>query len=530
MRADDAEAMGVPIYIYVAQETPKFGARDWAVLAAYLAVVVTIGVLAGKKNKRSDADEQFLAGRSMPVWAVAISLLATSQSAATFVGGPQQAYAGNLTYLAANIGALLAAVVVAVLFIPAFYRAQVTTVYELLGNELGGAAQRTASAMFLIGRVFASGARLFIVALPFSLIAFGEVDSGSMTISIVVIATAAALYTMIGGIRAVIWTDVLQAVVYIGAVVVVLFVILNQLGMSLFDALDVLRYSGAREKLTFIDSGMQSADDFARPYTLWAIVFGMTLFNMAALGTDQDLTQRLLTCRSARRGSWSVILSMLMGWPVVLLFLTVGLLLYVYYNQQTLIGVVGPPTPTDDSRTVFLHFILSELPTGLRGLMLAGLFAAAMSSMDSALNAMAASTVTDFRREKSSVLRSKFVVGAWAAVLAAFAVFCIFWQKQSGMKLIDFALSVMVFAYSGLLGVFLCVLLTKRGSAVSAIGAMATGFLAVTYMQPTVWDKWAWRVGIDFTLAFPWKMVVATTLSFLVCVSAQRGKSIESSA
>jgi SSS family transporter len=510
--------------VVVAFLAASFHALDWLVLCAYLAVVVALGLRFGRRAARRR--EFFLAARSMPVWAVAISVLATAQSAATFVGGPEQAYRGDLTYLSANLGGLIAVLVVALVFLPAFYRRDVVSIYELLGQDFGLPAQRAASAMFMLGRVFASGARLFIVAIPFSLVAFGNIGPPALLTSIVVIAVAATLYTLAGGIRAVIWTDVLQAVVYIGAVGLAVWLLWQKMPMDPAGLADALRASGEGDKLTVIDASFDHT--FRSPYNLWAIVLGLTLLNAAAFGTDQDLTQRMLTCRSAARGGWSLILSYLIGWPVLVLFMLAGLLLYVYYQRPDLMGEDAPMAPVDDARQVFVTFILREMPTGMRGLMMAGLFAAAMSSLDSALNAMASTTVSDFYRPARyrqglgditpgrQVRVSRLAVAFWAVALAAFACFCVFWQQHSGQRLIDFALGVMVFAYSGLLAVFLTALFTRRGNALSAVAALLTGFGAVLALElyPTVL---AWE-----PIAFPWKMVTATVLAFAVCCLGRR--------
>jgi len=538
---------------------------DWLVLAGYLVIVIIIGVLAGRR--RGTGDDYFLAGRSMPMWAVAISVLATSQSAATFIGGPQQAYTGNLTYFAANLAVLIAVVLVAVIFIPAFYRHNVTSVYELLGHRFGPAAQRCASAMYLVGRVFAGGARLFIVALPFSLVAFGDVTAPEMMLSIVLIAIGSTVYTLTGGIRAVIWTDVIQAILYITTISLALWVLWQKLPLDSTAMVDAVRSAEGGDKLKVLDLTLSSAADFGRSFNFWAIVLGLSLLNLAAYGTDQDLTQRMLTCRSAVKGSWSVIVSCLIGWPVVLLFLLMGLGLYVFYDRPDLMGAAAPDYAIDDTRQVFLQFIIHEMPTGVRGLMMAGLFAAAMSSMDSGLNAMASTTIADFYRPliaraaamrctscgydltgnrsgtcpecglalpppiRRAVVRggpeherfvSRIAVVVWAVALSGFACFCIVWQSQRGDTLINFALSVMIFAYSGLLAVFLTALLTTRGSQASVLAALATGFVTVLLMQDGIWKLWTPYVGIDFTIAFPWTMLIATGLSFLVCVMGKR--------
>jgi len=495
----------------------SFHVLDWAVVCAYLAIVVVLGLRFRRRAARRR--EFFLAARSMPVWAVAISVLATAQSAATFVGGPEQAYRGDLTYLSANLGGLVAVLVVSIFFLPAFYRRDVVSIYEFLGHDLGLPAQQAASAMFMLGRVFASGARLFIVAIPFSLVAFGSLDPPWLIASIVVIAVAATLYTPAGGIRAVIWTDVLQDVVYIGAVGLAVWILWQKMPLGPAGLVDALRSSGDGAKLTIIDASFDPT--FRNPYNLWAVLLGLTLLNTAAYGADQDLTQRMLTCRSAARGGWSLILSYLIGWPVLALFMLAGLLLYVYYQRPDLMGDAAPAISVGDGRQVFVAFILQEMPTGMRGLMMAGLFAAAMSSLDSALNAMASTTVSDFYRPGryrrghgdatpgQQVRVSRLAVMGWAVALAAFAVVCVFWQQRSGQRLIDFALSVMVFAYSGLLAVFLTVLFTRRGNALSAVAALVAGFAAVLAMQLC-------------PIAFGWKMLAATCLAFAICCLGKR--------
>ncbi|MHC5022963.1 MAG: sodium:solute symporter [Planctomycetota bacterium] len=512
---------------------PSLTWPDWLVLAGYILAVLAIGLVVARR--RRGRDEFFLAGRGLPMWAVAISILATSQSAATFVGGPQTAFDGDLTYLSANLAALLAVIVVAVFFIPAYYRHQVTSVYELIGHRFGDRSQRLASAMFMVGRVFASGARLFIVAIPVALIAFGNAEPGSLIVAILITAACATAYTTTGGIRAVVWTDVLQATVYVATIGIALSILWSRIPLEPGEVVAALREAGDGDKLRFLDLRLAESADLARPFSLWAIVTGLVLLNVAAFGADQDLTQRMLTCRSARSGAWSAVVSNLIGWPVVALFLVMGLLLFVYYRRPDLMGAAAPAYDVNDSRQVFLQFILHEMPAGWRGLMLAGLFAAAMSSMDSALNAMSSTAIADFyrpwrmRREVAyvpgnarEIRASRRLTLVWAALLASFATSCVFWQQRSGQTLIVFALGVMVFAYSGLLAVFLAALFTRRGNAASVAAALVAGFVSVLLLQDFAWDRWSTAIGLDVTLAFPWKMLIATGLSFGVCCLGRR--------
>ncbi|MHC4948665.1 MAG: sodium:solute symporter family transporter [Planctomycetota bacterium] len=519
-----------------------FHILDWMVLAGYLLVVVLVGLHVGSRQRSSD--DFFLGGHAMPLWAVAVSVLATSLSAATFLGGPEKAFAGDLTYLLGAGAALLAAVVTAVLFIPRFYRLEVTSIYELLGHEFGLPARQAASAMFLLGRVFASGARLFIVAIPFAWIAFGEEPTRAQLVTtIVVIALAATVYTSFGGIRAVIWTDVLQAVLVVGAVGGAAWVLLGRIPLPPAEIVEALRADGEDGgKLRWLSLSTDPDETF----TLWTVLTGLLLLNLAAYGTDQDLTQRMLTCRTARAGSWSVIVANLVGLPVVFLFLALGLLLYVYYGRPDLMGDAAPAYAIGRDRAVFVEFILRELPAGLRGVLVAGLFAAAMSSLDSALNAMASTTIADFyrpwrvRREGFTLFGRRRELGAaramvawWGVVLGAFACLCVWWQEASDLPLIDFALMVMTFAYSGLLAVFLTALLTPRGNAFSAAAALVVGFVTIAAFQPDLWRLLAPPFVLEqvlddagedlrFQVAFPWRMTIATALSFVVCCLGAR--------
>ncbi len=505
-----------------------FTFMDWLVVVAYLGVVVVIGGMASRRHEQGD--DFFLAGRSMPVWAVAVSTLATAVSAATFIGGPQQGFRGDLSYLTFKFAGLAAFIIVGFVFLPAIFRAGTPSVYGLITQRFGTSAGGSAAAMFGIGRLLASGARLFMTAIPFSLVAFGDATGGSLAVAIVLVAAAACVYTMLGGVRAVIWTDVLQACVLVGTVSVAVWLLWGTVDMPVAEAVDRMEAAG---KLNMIDWSLS----WTNPYTVWGAAIGMTLFLVAAYGTDQDLAQRLLTCRTPGRAAWAGILSNLIGWPVTFLFLALGVLLWL--ESETHGPIISAVAPEGD-RDVFLHFILRDMPTGLRGLMMAGLFAAAMSSLDSALNALAASTTSDIIRPwrtasgrsamspQRETTMARWIIAGWAAALTLFAMLCAFWQSASGETLLDFALGVMVFAYAGLLGVFLTALLTPRGNTTSAVAAMLVGLLAVLLLQPFAWNVWMPLFDDSDTAlpppAFPWRMAIATCLAFGVCVLGRRVK------
>lgn len=512
-----------------------FGPWDWAVLLGYFVVLAVTGWLFARREP-TGAKEYFLAGRQMPMWAVAISVLATSTSAATFIGAPEQTFKGDFSYLSTNIGSIIAVFVVAAVFIPAFYRNNCTTVYDVVGIRYGQGARLATSWAFMIGRVFASGSRLFMAAIPLSLILFNDSSRPHLILAIGVLVVVGILYTLVGGIRSIIWTDVIQTVVFVGAAIAAAGVLLYKMPVGLGDVwhalstTDVHNAAGVRtgSKVTLIKLDTNPAV----PFTLWTALIGFTLQGVAAYGTDHDLAQRMLTCRSAVQGSRSVITAILIGLPVTALFMTIGALLWVFYKRPDLMGASAPTYDVTQGREVFLDFILREMPQGMSGLMMAGLFAAGLGSFLSALNAMAAAFVSDVyqrvrtnRTERHYLIVGRWAVAGWGLILGAFAVLCVYWQEGSGQNLIDFALGVMAFAYAGMLAVFICALFTKRGSKNSAIAALIVGFVAVAAMDPTTHKLLASvfpaAKDLKMDLAFPWRLTIATALATITCLLAK---------
>lgn len=526
-----------------------FALADWLVLGAYFLLLAGTGWLFARRETR-DTEDYFLGGRSMPAWAVAVSIVATSMSAASFVGVPESGYGGNLTYLTTNVGMVIAALVVALVFIPAFYRARVQTIYGLLERRVGPRAGHAASWAFLVGRLFASGARIFVGALPLSLVLFGVehgLEPANLVQAVALLTFVGIVYTLVGGVAAVIWSDVIQMVVLLGAAIGAVFLIIGWIDAPWSEVMAALRSGGdalvaggePTSKLQLVDT----RTDPRLPFTLMTAILGFTLLGIGSYGTDQDLAQRMLTCKSAASGSRSVIGGILLGIPSVLLFLVVGLLLWVFYQRPELMGANAPAGPPNDGRKVFLEFILSEMPNGLRGLMMAGLFAAGLSSLNSAINAMSSTFINDvYRRrhpdldERAMLRAGRIGVVVCGIVLGAFATLCVAWQAQAGDEvrggaILDFVLSVMTFAYSGLVGVFLSVLLLGRGSERSVVAALVTGFLLVAAAQP--WGLGQFVTAPDDGAAFgelslaqmivgahfSWKFSAAAVVTFLVCAA-----------
>ena len=515
---------------------------DWGVLGAYALVLVGAGWWFSRRGAK-DSKGYFLAGAAMPVWAVAISTLATAQSAATFVGVPENAFGGDLTYLSASIGGIIAAVILAYTFIPAYYRLGVSTPYQLLETRFGPGAKLVTSGAYMIGRVFASGARIYVGAIPVALAFFGSTadglpSTGALCLTILAFMVFAVLFTLRGGLESVIWTDIVQVGVYIGAAVVGLVLLWRAIPADFSSVVDALRTGGpdGSSKLTVITVGIDPSKplgiDFAAPFTLITACTGWVLLNLAAFGTDQDLTQRMLTCRNAREGARSVIASTLVGIPAVVIFSIIGLLLWVVCRSPDLMGASIPEHLAGDPKGLLLRYAMHSGVWGFAGLIVAGVLAAGPAGINASLNSMAGAFINDVyrpalrpgRTEQHYVNAGRWAVAAWGVVLGSFAVVCIWWQRGSGENIINFVLGVMGFAYAGLLAVFCTALFTKRGNTTSVVCAMVVGFGVVLALQPNVWAWWTdatvWtRENLaSVKLASPWRLVIGTACAFAVCM------------
>jgi SSS family transporter len=516
-----------------------FGPLDWSIVAAYFILVIVIGFLVSRHD--TTESEFFLGNRSMPTWAVAISLVATMLSAVTFVGVPDIAYKGNLSYLVLNLGGIIAVFIVAFFFIPKLYAAGTVTIYGFLAHRFGEPARLAVSCAFILGRMLSSGARLFTAAIPLCLLLFGNASPPlwQILIAIALIGVIGTIYATAGGVRAVVWVDTLQFTLVMGAALLTIGILLHRLHMPAPDILAALSHPAATapSKLALLDLSLNPASEF----TLWTALIGNTFLMTAALGVDHDLAQRFLITKSAFRGGISVIASQFIGIVVVSLFLFIGLLLFLFY-QRADPSVQRPQA----GLATYPWFLLHELPTGLAGISIVGFFAIAQGSLDSAMNALAASIVSDvytpLRQRRSlsvpqiSNLKSpisnlqspaprphapKFAVAAVGIGLTLLAMLCAlaFNPKSS---ILSYVLSLMGFAYSGMLAVFLTALFTRRGNANTVIAALLTGMLLSVILHISVMPLWTPLLfGTKIELAWPWSMPLATLAAFLVCITGK---------
>lgn len=511
----------------------SFGHWDWMVVGLYFVLVTWIGLWVGRKREgKGGTDDYFLGGRSIPTWTAVVSIVASSLSAATFVGVPDAAFKGDLSYLAMSLGGFISVFVVAFLFVPRLYAAGTVTIYGFLAQRYGEPSRLAVSCAFIFGRMLASGARLFLAAIPLSLLIWGaqKPETWQLVAAILVIGGVVTFYTVMGGVKAVIWLDVVQLAIVVMAAGLTVGILLYRIPLDVWGAGGIVELLGA----TTLPSTGQSklhvlslSTDPTASFTIWTAVFAGAVLSTAALGVDHDLAQRFLVTKSAFRGGMSVILSQFLSVAVISLFLVIGLLLYVFYDRPDVMGEVH--ALPENRLSVYPWFLLNELPPVLSGLCIAGFFAIAQGSMDSAVNALSASVVADvihpMRRrrgekvDEGSTTDSKWVVGIVGAVMCGFAIVCALTYDPKSKTLLDFALGVMTFAFTGMLGVFLTALLTRRGNNVSVIAALVAGALTVVLLQDGVMGWWSEvLVGVRWRLAWPWWMTVGTAVSFVVCV------------
>jgi SSS family transporter len=471
-----------------------FGPLDYAVLAAYFGVSAGVGWWTGRGQK--DSAEYWKGGGQMPMWAVCLSILASEMSALTFCAVPGIAYAGDYTYFQFVAGNFAGRLLVAFLFIPAFYRAGITSVYEYLGLRFGPGTRTLASVLFFVTRILASGVRLTAAA-----IAVQTVTRWNFALCVAGFTAITVLYTVYGGIKSIIWTDVLQFFLFVGGAVLALALILGDGAVGGFSG--VTQAAGPGHKLRIVDPSL----DLHQNFTLLSCLVGGPILMFATHGTDQDMVQRMLTCRESRQGSGSVVLSGVLSLPLVLLFLFIGTCLYAYYSRHADLAAFLPQATGGGVRQdyVFPHFIVHELSPGLKGLVMAAVFAAAMSTTSSAIGALALVAVVDgigrLRKQPDDPRRGLWLSRVVAAGVSA-AMILVALGFHRAPSLLNAGLEVMTYTYGALLGVFCLGRLTGRGSDGGNILAMLLGVGAVLALRfrphPVAWP-WFTVVGFGVT-------------------------------
>jgi SSS family transporter len=487
-----------------------FSALDYGVLAVYLIGITAFG--ARFRKQQSSVRDYFIGGRTISWWVIGLSIVATETSTLTLIGVPAIAYAsyahpeqgGNLTYLQVVLGYLVARVLIAWLFIPAYFQGQMVTAYELLQRRFGSAAKHYTASLFLIMRPLAEGVRVFAASLVLTAVISGPL-SGVPHLwawSVLIVGLLTMIYTFEGGIAAVIWTDLIQLVIYVAGALVAVWQLVHLVPGGWPTIAREVSAAGKFQVFSF-------SWDLTVPFTFWAGLAGGTFLTMASHGTDQLLVQRLLTCRNVRESQKALILSGIVVLGQFALFLTIGLLLFAYYRFHPL-----PTLASTDE--IFPAFIVRSLPHGVSGLVIAAIFAAAMSNLSGSLNSLASSAVLDFYAplarkgaDDQHLLRlARWLTAFWAVVLVAIALVARGWGS-----VFTTGLTIASIVYGPMLGIFLLGLLTRRANQTGAIAGATTSLLAMVAIRLWTPLAWTWYVLVGTVIAFSVGYVVSTVFA-----------------
>jgi SSS family transporter len=469
----------------------RLSAIDYAVIGAYLLAITAFGSWFARFQKTTR--DYFLTDRSVPWWAICFTIVATETSTLTFIGIPAASYAGNMAFLQLAAGYIIGRILVSALFIPAYFRGELFTSYELLQRRFGSRVKTLAAVIFLATRSLADGVRLFTTALVISVVT-------QLPVSLVVIVLAGAMivYTMRGGVSAVIWTDVVQMFVYVAGALAIAVALIGRIPGGLATVMEVGRETG---RFAILDLSF----DPTRVYTIWSGLFGGVALTLATHGTDQFLVQRLLSARSAREASRGLVLSGFIVFAQFVLFLLIGVMLFAYYLQQ-------PTAPTLSRNDEILpYFVVSQLTNGLAGFIVAAIVAAALSP---SLNAMAATTVSDFylpyvnpgADQQTQMRVSRRATVAWGLVQLLVAIGAQFMARS----VLDAGLSVLSFASGAVLGAFLLGTLTTMVRERDAFAGMIAGLAVMT----VVW----WFTPVAFT----WYVLIGAATTTAVALVSSR--------
>jgi solute:Na+ symporter, SSS family len=454
-----------------------FTTLDYVVLVCFLAANVLFGtwISRGQRNTR----DYFLAGKRVPWWAVCLSIVATETSTLTFIGAPAIAYAGNLTFLQVTMGYVVGKLLVTGFLMPLYFRGEIQTAYQLLQTRFGKATRNFSAGLFQVTRSLADGVRLFATGLVLSVIT-GLSDIWTVAI----IGAITIIYTFYGGMTAVIWTDVIQFLIYICGAVLALYVLLERIPGGWEGAVALAE---PLEKFRVFDF----TADLSLAYSFWAGILGGAFLTFATHGTDQMMVQRYLASGSRKQSQFALMLSGIIVFFQFALFLVIGVLLFAFYHfyplQEELVQ-------TD---RIFPLFIVQQLPAGVSGLVIAAIFAAAMSTLSSSLNSLASSSVNDFYRpylmpeatEAHYLKASRGLTLAWGAMLILISILARNWGS-----VLEVGLTITSITMGSVLGIFLLGLWVPATRQRAGLSGMAAGLMVMVLLAGTPALAWTWYV------------------------------------
>jgi solute:Na+ symporter, SSS family len=467
-----------------------FSAIDYAVLAVYLVGITWFGTRF--RRSQHTVRDYFVGNRTTSWWVISLSIVATETSTLTLIGVPALVYGtarpelgGSLMYLQVVVGYMIGRIVISLVLLPSYFTGDLLTAYALLERRFGAGAKHFAASLFLIMRALAEGVRVFAASLVISAV-LSTSFSGIPHLwlwSIVIVGLLTLVYTFEGGVAAVIWTDLIQFVIYVAGSLLAAYELIHLTPGGVSGIIDV---AGRANKIHFVSLSW----DFKIPFTLWAGLIGGAFLTTASHGTDQLLVQRLLTCKNLRDSQKALIMSGVIVFTQFVLFLCVGLMLYAYYQST-------PPPVLTSNDEIFPLFIVQNLPHGISGLVIAAIFAAAMSNLSGSLNSLASTTIIDFYKPLAGpkatdahlLNLSRWATAAWGVVLIGIAVLARSWGS-----VFTTGLAIASCVYGPMLGAFLLGVLTTRANQVGVMTGMAVSLAVMTWIKFQTPLAWTWYV------------------------------------
>jgi SSS family transporter len=466
-----------------------FSTIDYIIVIVYLSAVTIFGIV--QRGKQRSAKDYFLSYDNIPWWVVCFSIVAAETSALTFISIPGLAYISNMGFLQVTVGYLLGRIAISYFLLPAYYRGELSTAYAYLEQRFGKKTRSFASIVFIFTRIAAEGVRLFASAIPIKFILGIDIATAIILLAIVSIA-----YTFVGGVRGAIWVDALQMLIYIGGALCAVGVLVyqaNGFGESLAPAISA-------GKTMIISAGFDRTF-FSNPYTLIGGVLGGMFLSMASHGTDQLIIQRVLATKSLEGSKKALITSGVIVIFQFALFLIIGLMLYGFYKGSSVadLGLLR-------SDEIFPMFIVSSLPHGISGFIVAGLVAVALASLGGSITSLSSATVLDLYQPltgrtlpaEKEVLYARLFSLVWAIMLVGSA----FFFMNTTQTVVELALSIASFTYGGLLGTFLLGLINKKATQEDALAGFVAGILGMISIILLKLVAWTWftLIGVVITL------------------------------
>lgn len=466
-----------------------FSPADWVVIFVYLLGIVGLGIYFGKDQKNTR--DYFLGSKNIPWWGIGLSIVAAETSALTIIGVPAMAYGGNMFFLQMIVGYVIARIILAVVMVPHYFKGEIYSPYQLLENSFGPGARRTASVFFLIMETLAAGVRVYVACIPVQLmLGIGVLPS------IILFVTVSLVYTYIGGVKAVIWTDAVQFGLFLAGGLFTIYYIPTLIdgGFS-----GVMAEAAAAGKTKWLNWEFTWSD----PINIWMGVIGGTFLVMSTHGAEQLIVQRVLACKNIRDGRRALILSAALIFPLFLIFLTVGVMLWVYY-QHNQFGIPLPETKpgTGIKANDFIYpiFMVTAVPHILKGFLIVAILSAAMSSVSSAMTALASVSTMDImknlikgQRDDAFFLRfSKLSTVFWAAMLIIVA----FITRESS-SVLNAAFALRGLTAGALLGSLMLTLFWRKASATPVVIGMFAALFVMTYifLQTKIFWPWYTLIG-----------------------------------